>query len=493
MVPRLYTVTHVPSCIEAAVGQLAKIDHIVVLMLENWSFDCLLGKLYDGHPGFTGLSGNELNPDVAGNPVSVWNKGGTDEDTMKIPDPDPGELWADINMQLFGTRTVPSPIPAPTMQGFVRNYLDQKTQHPSLPYDPTSVMHYFTSDQVLVLSTLAKQFAVCDHWFASAPCQTWPNRWFVHTGTADRHENNTPLHFPDVPTIFNRLETAGVSSWKIYFHDMAQAHTLLQLFLLGDHFHFYRQFQVDCQTGNLPAYSFIEPQYYADLVNSENDQHPPSVVALGEQLIADVYNCLRASSAWQKSLLVITYDEHGGCFDHVPPPTAVSPEPPIAGQTFAFNRYGVRVPAVIVSPYVPPGTIFGQSDPPYDHTSIIATVRRRFGGTPLTARDTQAPDLDSVLSLSAPTNLGPPSLQAHPYVPSPRTVAMAQSMPLNGNQEALVGLAANLPDAPGVNLQAHLAQLRATGPRPPPANALASVHDGRNYVKKQLGNYFQGI
>lgn len=166
---------------------------------------------------------------------------------------------------------------------------------------------------------------------------------------------------------------------------------------------------------------------------------------------------------------------------------------------YSFGRIcGVRVEArswgMPVDDYVPPGTIFGQSNPtPYDHTSIIATVRRRFGGAPLTARDTQAPDLDSVLSLSAPTNLGPPSLQAHPYVPSPKTAAMAQNMPLNGMQEALVGLAANLADAPGVNLQAHLAQFRATGPRPPPANALASVHDGRNYVKKQLGNYFQGI
>ena len=94
-------------------------------------------------------------------------------------------------------------------------------------------MHYFTPDQVPVLARLAKQFAVCDHWFASAPCQTWPNRWFVHAATADGHENNNPPYFPDVPTIFNRLEEAGIDSWKIYFHDIAQAHTLLQLFLLG--------------------------------------------------------------------------------------------------------------------------------------------------------------------------------------------------------------------------------------------------------------------
>jgi phospholipase C len=253
---------------------------------------------------------------------------------MRIPSPDPGELWSDINTQLFGSPAAPRPGQPPTMDGFVRNYLAQQQLNPTETYDPKNVMHYFTPDQVPVLSRLAKQFAVCDRWFASAPCQTWPNRWFVHAATADRHENNNPLHFPDVPTIFNLLELAGMHNWKIYFHDLAQAHTLLRLFFLGSHFHSYRQFQADCQSNTLPAYSFIEPQYFADFGHPENDQHPPSVVTLGEQLIADVYNCLRASKAWRKTLLIITHDEHGGCYDHVPPPATVPPEPPIANQTF---------------------------------------------------------------------------------------------------------------------------------------------------------------
>jgi phospholipase C len=212
-------------------------------------------------------------------------------------------------------------------------------------------------------------------------------------------------------------------------------------------------------------------------------------------LIADVYNCLRASDVWLKTLLIITYDEHGGCYDHVPPPAATPPAPPVAGQVFNFDRYGVRVPAVIVSPYVPSGTIFGKSSPvPFDHTSIIATARKCFElGAALTARDASAPDLDSVLTLANPTNVGPPQLTALPYVPSPQAAAVAQAKPPNGMQKALVGLAANLPDTPGTDLQAHLANLIATKPKEPPPEALASVHDARNYVKKQAGNYFQGI
>jgi phospholipase C len=470
---------------------LQKIDHIVVLMLENRSFDCLLGKLHDKSASFDGLSGTEQNPDAHGTPVPVWNSPGTAEATMRIPDPDPGELWTDINTQLFGNPIAPRPGQAPTMDGFVRNYLAQQPLNPNEPYDSKSVMHYFTPDQVPVLSALAKQFAVCDRWFAAAPCQTWPNRWFVRAATADRHENNNPPHLPDVPTIFNRLELAGVDNWKIYFHDLAQAHTLLQLFLLGSHFQSYRQFQADCQSNTLPAYSFIEPQYFADFGHPENDQHPPSVVTLGEQLIADVYNCLRASRAWRKTLLIVTYDEHGGCYDHAAPPAAVPPEQPIANQTFAFDRYGVRVPAVIVSPYVEAGTIFGQSAVPFDHTSIIATVQKRFGTQTLTPRDAAAPDLDSVLSLPAPTNIVPPRLKALPYAPAPATAAVAQTKPLNSNQKALVGVAANLPRAPRADLQAHLTTLKAIGPQPAPAAALASVHDARDFVKRQAGNYFQ--
>jgi phospholipase C len=473
-------------------GQLNNIDHIVVLMLENRSFDNMFGKLYPKSATFDGLTGTESNPDTNGVPVQVWQNTGTDETTMTIPDPDPGELWTDINTQLFATPNVGSPAPVPTMDGFVKNYVGQ-TAEPPQNYIGKNIMHYFTVDQVPVISTLAQQFAVCDRWYASAPCQTWPNRWFVHAATAAGHENNQPIHLPNIETIYDRFELAGTEDWKIYFHDVPQAFTLMRLWLLGDHFQFYRQFQVDCQTGQLPAYSFIEPRYFSDFGSSENDEHPPSVVTLGERLIADVYNCIRSSPLWTKTLLIITYDEHGGGYDHAPPPPAAEPEPPGQGQVFNFDRYGVRVPAVLVSPYIQQGTIFRSPGAvPCDHTSIIATLRKRFPalGAALTGRDAVAPDLDGVLTLPTPSNDGPASIKALPFATSTQAAAVAQTKPLNGMQKALVDLAANLPEAPGKNLESHITGLRA-GLRQPPLGTTDNVHAAASYVKKQVGNFFQ--
>jgi phospholipase C len=481
---------------------LANIEHVVVLMLENRSFDSLLGKLYPASPDFDGLTGNETNLDPHQTPVGVWNSPGLDAKSMTIPDPDPAELWLDMNTQLFGASTVPTP-PTPTMSGFVDSYLAQAAQAGGT-YDAKSVMHYFTPDQVPVISTLAKQFAVCDRWFASAPCQTWPNRFFVHTATARGYQNNMPLHFPfpyDIETIYNRFELTANKDWRIYFHDIAQSKTLAELLLLADHFQFYKSFHDDARAGTLPAYSFIEPRYFTLFSEMPNDQHPPHNVTLAEQLIADVYNTLRAGPAWTRTLLVITYDEHGGCYDHVPPPAAVPPSTP-ATMPFNFDRYGVRVPAVIVSPYIRQGTVLRPPGAvPYDHTSIIATLRKRWPdlGPPLTARDASAPDLGNALTLAQPDNLGPDHIDALPYTPSPTDVAHAQAMPLNGMQRSLVNLAANLPNTAGAadfktSVARQLQELHADNPKPVPVGIDTShVATAVDFVKKQMANFFRGL
>jgi phospholipase C len=483
---------------------LNKIDHVVVLMLENRSFDNMLGQLYPASAAFNGLTGNETNPDANGNPVKVWNNSpDKSKATMTMPDPDPGELWLDINDQIYGTPDVPSPPPAPApMSGFVDNYLAQEEVAPGT-YDAKTIMHYFMPDQVPVISTLAKQFAVCDSWYASAPCQTWPNRFFVHTGTANGYENNMPTHFPyEMTTIYNRCELAG-TPWRIYFHDIAQSATLAKLLPLADHFHFFDTFEDDARTGNLPAYSFIEPRYFT-FFRLPNDQHPPHDVTLGEQLIADTYNALRAGPKWTSTLLVVIYDEHGGCYDHASPPKATPPGTP-ATHPFNFDRYGVRVPAVLASPYIQQGTILRPPGTvPYDHTSVIATLRKRFPnlGPPLTDRDAVAPALDNVLTLANPDNLGPQKIEALPFSPTPAQLAQAQAMPVNNMQEALLHLAANLPNtagaASGVDFQAivanHLDQLRKFGPKPLPGAAnLDHVAASAAYVREKLGDFFRGL
>lgn len=324
------------------------IKHVVVLMLENRSFDCMLGMLYPKSATFEGLTGAESNtwhrPDGSQQDIQVWKDPALTAQTVCIPDPDPGELFTDIHMQIYGLTDDGAPTPgAPAMSGFVDNYMRQSATTPAP--DGYSVMHYFTPDQVPVISQLARAFGVSDRWHASAPCQTWPNRFFVHTGTANGYVNNSPTRFPYLmETVFNRLAAAR-QSWRVYFHDIPQSATLARLWsgLLSNFRDFDDDFARDAAAGNLSGYSFIEPRYFTDTLLNKipNDEHPPHNVAYGEALIAAVYNAVRSGPAWKNTLLVITYDEHGGCYDHVVPPPATPPggQTPM-GSTSAFSACG---------------------------------------------------------------------------------------------------------------------------------------------------------
>jgi phospholipase C len=437
-------------------ASLNDIDHFVVLMLENRSFDNLFGVLKPSGPNFFGLTGDETNPDGAGTPIRVWNTPQQMSDCC-LPTPDPGELFVDINEQIFGHGIDPHGA-AVTMQGFATNY----ARHGGKPAD---VMHYFTANQVPALSALANSYAVCDRWHASAPCQTWPNRFFVHTATANGYENNSPPRFPySMPTIFNALAQQGVD-WKIYFHDFPQSLTLSSLWPHLDRFRSIEEFWTDAEHNVLPAYSFIEPRYFAD-ASWPNDMHPPHNVGYGDQLVADVYNTLHAAASWPRTMLIVTFDEHGGCFDHVPPPAATPPEAARAGQTFAFDRYGVRVPAVIASALTSAGQVLRpDGDIPFDHTSIIKTLRTRFGiDKALTQRDAVAPDLGRVLDLDAPSDAGRLEVRANPAPASDDSAALdkARQAPLNDFQQALHEAAAHLaPLKSAEDAASHIADLLA--------------------------------
>ncbi len=403
-----------PASSPAPSNLLSQIDRVVVLMLENRSLDHMLGFLYTdagnispaGH-AFEGLSGTESNPDADGNPVAVFKIDPTAEYAYFMPGADPGEGFSATNSELYGT-TKPKAGAAATNQGFVKDFAYalgwEGPEKRSILAGTTAsdIMGVFTPEMLPVLSGLAKGFAVCDYWFASAPTETMPNRAFACAGTSQGHMDDKTKTFTS-PSIFGLLGNANMA-WKIYGYDtdpLTRQDFSDTTNASEDHFGLFTDFQNDAASGSLPAYAFIEPSWEA----SGNSQHPNYDVSKGEQLIHDVYYALRNGPNWNSTLLIVTYDEHGGCYDHVPPPSGATPADSSAGEYgFDFTRFGVRVPTVLVSPLIAPGTVFRAPDsgPPFDHTSILKTVETRWGLSPLTARDAAAPDVGLVLTLATP-------------------------------------------------------------------------------------------
>lgn len=481
-------------------NQLGRIEHIVVLMLENRSFDNLLGWLYDPAnpapfnqappPNFEGVSGKNLsNPTTDGRAIPV-GKGAN----PTAPYPDPGESYQDVYAQIYGqkqtlyAKDVPLDQPTPcNMQGFVYNY-ELKNQD-NLANAPT-IMNCFTPATVPVVSSLAYYYGVCDHWFSSIPSQTLCNRSFIQAGTSSGYVNNDGgdgfLFVNKSPTIYNLLSDAG-KSWKVYCGGWTITSLVLltqqqvwQYALQGDHFggHVSDFITHAAKPGGLPAYSFIEPNYIDSLIyGPQNDMHPESHpiqlyglsnVERADQLVYKVYEAIRNSPDWDKILLLIVFDEHGGCYDHVCPPTskncdfAISPDgvviPPEqpGGTGFKFDRLGVRVPAIVVSAYTPPQTIVNTV---FDHTSALSTVVNRFGLQQgrLGARQAKAPDVGEALSLTVARPDRPPIPQpaAEVITLRERTIAarqallQAKSKPLSDLQRLLLEDIARRLNLPG--------------------------------------------
>lgn len=376
------------------------IQHLVVLMLENRSFDHLLGFLKRENAAINGLTGDETNPaaDELRPDVKVSDAAGDVQDL----DPDPGHDFDDVTLQIFG---VPDATGPADMSGFVRDYarVSGSTIHGE------NIMKCFHPETLPVLATLAMQYGVCDRWFASVPSSTIPNRMFVHGASSAGSVSQDAIEAPFLlKTIFEGFGPNTIHSYRIY--SPGASILIANKFLMQhqDKFANYSQFEADALHGNLPAYTFIEPTYDDDDAgNFATSQHPDFPVDRGERLIAEVYSILTKSPGWKSTLLLILYDEHGGLYDHVVPPTlACKPENahlpvPNSGPPFNFDftRVGVRVPAVFVSPCIPPGTIISDQD--YDHCSVVATVRKLFcqGSEPLTWREAQAATFENVLTL----------------------------------------------------------------------------------------------
>jgi phospholipase C len=397
----------------ASAAGLQAIEHIVVLMLENRSLDHMLGYLYRdsgnvsplGQP-FDGLTGKESNPQTGGAAAAVFPIEPGTPNAYFMPGADPGEGYLATNSQVFGSTAPAAGAPA-AMAGFVNDYAYtlgwEAKEKWSIVAGTTAgdIMGCFTPEALPVLSGLARGFAVCDAWFGSAPTETLPNRAFAITGTSQGHMDDKTRTFT-APSIFGSLTAAGVS-WAVYGYNAPplSRQTYTDITNAPDaNFGLFADFRKAAAAGTLPGFAFLEPSWEA----TGNSQHPNYDVALGEQLIHDVYYALRGGPAWASTLLILTYDEHGGCYDHVAPPANATPPDSTAGEYgFDFARFGPRVPTVLVSPLIPAGTVFRvpQGATPLDHTSILKTVEERWGLKALTKRDAAAQGVGAALSLTA--------------------------------------------------------------------------------------------
>ena len=472
---------------ESTFNGLDTFKHVVVLMLENRSFDNLLGYLYeDGVPegkNYAGLQGSNFKiqvpkcvKDHQEHPYLSPYKGRD----YHLPFPDPGEVYQHVNTQIYNhidaknldkqachmkrPYNLPKPTPeCPPMNGFINDYVNtlkaiKCTECKDEPeckdgqnkdskkckeceacdgyHDPgykqyKGIMQCFEPNSVGVLSKLAKEFAVFDHWYCSVPSQTWCNRAFWHAGTSGgRVINPTDQCGMNIifallswiwrvwtkKTLFQRMRENKVSH-AVYTSGWISLTSLVNgpfkyenVLRSGEKL---KAFKSDVAKGTLPKYSFIEPKF----IGKHNDQHPSSAfksllnvdgpqrigsVILGEQLIWDVYDTLRKSDYWKDTLLIITHDEHGGCYDHVPPPPCHGDKvvPPkkhmwCNQKGFNFKRLGIRVPMVMVSAHIQPNTIINEQ---FEHTSFIRTMCKKWGMKGFTNRDKSANSFEHIFT-----------------------------------------------------------------------------------------------
>lgn len=331
---------------------LAGIDTVVVLMMENRSFDHFFGslRLVEGKP-VNGLTGLETNLDPAGEPVSPFV---LDDFTPE----DPPHGWDAVHRQWNDG----------AMDGFVKEHAGASQNE---------VMGFHLRSQLPAIHQIADQFAMCDAWHCSVLGPTWPNRYYLHGASSNGATSNVPV--VGFKSLFDVLTSNGVSS-RTYFHDLAWQMGYFNFNGLAP----IEQFFQDAQSGTLPQLTVIDPKFQG---NDANDDHPDHDVQLGQALIASIYAALAASPQWGRCLFVITYDEHGGFFDHVPPPECID-------ERTDFRRLGIRVPAVVAGPTIRAGSVVSTT---FEHSSVIATFGTRFGLEPMNVRAGAANDLSSCI------------------------------------------------------------------------------------------------
>lgn len=440
-------------------------------MLENHSFDQMLGDFQSKYPDLDGIdpaAPPRTNVDLAGN---VYKQAPT---TARSVNPDPKheldhvlrQIEADApivddqkNMHrirrglvtlfeigsswLFQRkRQLAGAGAAPYQGAFVMDYAESYAT--TSVDERQAVMGYYKRGSLPALHSLAENFTICDRWFASVPGPTWTNRFFVHTGTSlgiarmpDHKWDVRNYDLYDQATIYDRLNARGIP-WRIYYHDVPQSLALTRQ-LLHENKRCYSEIdrlEVDAAGSetDFPMYSFIEPQY---LEPDPNDDHPPYDIFAAQRLIARVYNAIRANEPlWQSTLLVLLYDEHGGFYDHVRPPTAAAPDN--FQNEYSFDQLGVRVPALLVSPWVDAGVCHTE----LDHTSLLRYVCDLWNLEPLGIRAQRAKSFaDAIRQSGKPRTDTPKSIPSNPPMMAAAAAPGPSTAPRrNENQESLENL-----------------------------------------------------
>jgi len=341
----------------------------------------------------------------------------------------PGHEFNDVKEQICGRGgTYASPAAPPGQSdpninnsGYVSNFsrYDRK--------NPESIMQCFSPAQLPVLTTLAKEFAICDRWFSSIPGPTWPNRFFVHAASSAGLDDSPSFSREfksilydgfkfDNGTIYDLLENDKRDSTIYSGDEFPQVLSIAGMRAhADDHLRLFSQFKRDLGNPQFSeSYVFIEPDYHAftGKFRGGTSQHPNDDMTRGERLLKEVYESIRSSQHWEKSLLIVTYDEHGGFYDHVVPPATVHPGDSISSpgnnhNNFDFRQLGVRVPTIVISPFVAKGTVDHNT---YDHSSALSTVEKLFKLGSLTKRDRAAQTLNHLFMLGTPRTDTPVTL-----------------------------------------------------------------------------------
>jgi len=429
------------------------IRHVVVLMLENRSFDHMVGFM--NNPNIDGLKGNESNPYNTSNP----SQGSV---TVQKTSPyvgsfDPCHGVPCTTQKIYGACC--NETDEPKMWGFIEYEAaaHSKEQAPE-------VLNMFTPDRLPILTSLIGNFALFDQFHASVPGPTWPNRLYALSATSMGCTSTSSFYrcsglspYPQ-KTIYDSVEEAGLT-WRNYFSDVPWEF-FLETLLKPEHWgnikdlnHFY----ADAAAGTLPHFSWINPRAAANLSTGEgsNDQHPDHDVALGEKLIKDIYEALRAGAGWNQTLFIVTYDEHGGFYDHVGPAKNIPPpgdNTPPCPDPFSFDRLGIRIPTLLVSPWVEKGLVIHKPNGPFNNsefelTSIPGTLKHIFSlQNFLTKRDEWAGKFDGYLKQrTSPRTDCPMKLPDPPKsLLSEEEMKFELSQPINELQAGFLQILANL-------------------------------------------------